>query len=68
MLRSKPGQWLGAGEAGDGAAKELNEGESEGICQGQDNRVRLNVRLKVKTRVYVRGGGKVYRVFVSRTG
>lgn len=57
MLRSKPGQWLGAGEAGEGAAKELNEGESEGICQGQDNRVRLNVRLKVKTRVYVRGWG-----------
>lgn len=32
------------------------------------NRVRLNLRLKVKARVCVGGGGKVYRVFVSRTG
>ena len=51
-----------------GAAKELSEGESEGMYQGQGNRVRLNVRLKVKARVCVGGGGKVYRVFVSRTG
>lgn len=53
--RSKPGQWPCVG--GEGAAEELSEGESEGMCQGQGNRVRLNLRLKVKARVCVRGWG-----------
>lgn len=33
--RSKSGQCLGWGLDGEGAAKELSEGESEGMCQGQ---------------------------------
>ena len=48
MPRSKPGM------GGEGAGKEFSEGDSQCICQGQGDRVRLSVRFKVKVRVSVR--------------
>lgn len=68
MPRSKPGM------GGEGTGKELSEGESECICQGDRIRltirfrlsVRFSVRLKVKVRVTV-GWAKV-RIFESGTG